>query len=78
MAIEVSEYDPSWPGLAVAAEDELRAALPEVFLEFEHIGTTTVPGLAAKPIIDHMASVPSLVDAARASRGLPLVTVREE
>jgi GrpB-like predicted nucleotidyltransferase (UPF0157 family) len=60
MAIEVREYDPAWPGLAAAASRELEAALPGVFLELEHIGSTSVPGLAAKPIIDLMASVPSL------------------
>jgi GrpB-like predicted nucleotidyltransferase (UPF0157 family) len=60
MAIEVREYDPAWPGLAEAAARELRDALPGLFVEIEHIGSTSVPGLAAKPIIDLMASVPSL------------------
>ncbi|MBB5786837.1 GrpB family protein [Jiangella mangrovi] len=60
MAIEVRDYDPSWPGQAAAAARELRDALPGVFLDVEHIGSTSVPGLAAKPIIDLMASVPSL------------------
>lgn len=60
MVIEVREYDPAWPALAEAAAGELRAALPGVLLELEHIGSTSVPGLAAKPIIDLMASVPSL------------------
>lgn len=60
MAIEVRDYDPAWPGLAEAAADELRAALPGVFGELEHIGSTAVPGLAAKPILDLMASVSSL------------------
>ncbi|SDT66576.1 GrpB family protein [Jiangella sp. DSM 45060] len=60
MVIEVREYDPAWPALAEAAAGELRAALPGVLLELEHIGSTSVPGLAAKPIIDLMASVPAL------------------
>ncbi|WP_053206388.1 GrpB family protein [Jiangella muralis] len=60
MVIEVREYDPAWPALAEAAADELRAALPGIFQELEHIGSTSVPGLAAKPIIDLMASVPAL------------------
>lgn len=37
--------------------DELRRTLPEVFTEIEHIGSTAVPGLAAKPIIDLMGAV---------------------
>jgi GrpB-like predicted nucleotidyltransferase (UPF0157 family) len=46
--------------MAEAAMTELRAALPRVILEIEHIGSTAVPGLAAKPVIDLMAAVASL------------------
>ncbi|TDD99086.1 GrpB family protein [Jiangella asiatica] len=62
MTIEVHEYDEKWPALAAAAGDELRALLPGVFIELEHIGSTSVPGLAAKPIIDLMGSVRRLGD----------------
>jgi GrpB-like predicted nucleotidyltransferase (UPF0157 family) len=61
MGIEtVRAYDPAWPGRARQACDELRAALPGVFLEIEHVGSTAVPGLAAKPVIDLMASASTL------------------
>lgn len=50
--IEVVDYDPSWP----AAYDELRdaivRALGNAVLSVEHVGSTSVPGLAAKPVID--------------------------
>ncbi len=60
MPIEVVAYDARWPALADAARDELLTALPGVFVEIEHIGSTSVPGLAAKPIIDLMAAAGSL------------------
>jgi GrpB-like predicted nucleotidyltransferase (UPF0157 family) len=54
--IEVVGYDAGWPALAGSAREELLSALPGVLLEVEHIGSTSVPGLAAKPIIDLMAA----------------------
>ena len=60
---EVRDYDPSWPAVAEAARAEVLAACPGVFAEIEHVGSTSVPGLAAKPIIDLMASIPTLDDA---------------
>ncbi|WP_345366904.1 GrpB family protein [Actinoallomurus liliacearum] len=58
--IEVVAYDPAWPALAAAAIQELEQALPGVMAEIEHIGSTAVPGLASKPIIDLMAAVTDL------------------
>ncbi|MBE1583181.1 GrpB family protein [Nonomuraea angiospora] len=57
MPIDVIDYDPDWPERAERACEELTASLPGVFLEIEHVGSTAVPGLAAEPIIDLMASV---------------------
>jgi GrpB-like predicted nucleotidyltransferase (UPF0157 family) len=57
--IEIVPYQPVWP-LAFAAEAaDLRRIAP-VFAELEHIGSTAVPGLAAKPVIDMMAAVERL------------------
>ena len=56
--IEVVEYDEAWPVRAAAARAEL---IPlGVFDAVEHIGSTSVPGLAAKPVIDLMAAAASL------------------
>jgi GrpB-like predicted nucleotidyltransferase (UPF0157 family) len=46
--------------MARQACEELQRALPGVFSEIEHVGSTAVPGLAAKPVIDLMASTGSL------------------
>ncbi|WP_280261919.1 GrpB family protein [Nocardia wallacei] len=60
MHIRVVPYDPEWPRRANAAIAELTTALPGLFREIEHLGSTSVPGLAAKPIIDLMAAVDDL------------------
>lgn len=51
-AIVLASPDPGWPARYLAARDELLAVLPVPPLLVEHIGSTAVPGLAAKPIID--------------------------
>jgi GrpB-like predicted nucleotidyltransferase (UPF0157 family) len=51
-AIVVADYDPAWPGRFRREEAKIRAALGEAALSVEHIGSTSVPGLAAKPIVD--------------------------
>jgi GrpB-like predicted nucleotidyltransferase (UPF0157 family) len=58
--IEVHDYDPAWPGLAQRAIDELTVAAAGWLTVIEHIGSTSVPGLAAKPIIDLMAAADTL------------------
>ncbi|GAA1031186.1 hypothetical protein GCM10009557_25700 [Virgisporangium ochraceum] len=74
----VHEYDPAWPGFAAAAVDEVAAALDGVVVAIEHIGSTSVPGLAAKPVIDLMAAVrdlPAATDREPALTGLGYVLV---
>lgn len=62
--IEIVEYDPRWPVLFAEEAVRLRAALPaELILGLEHFGSTAVPGLAAKPIIDILIAVRSLDEA---------------
>jgi GrpB-like predicted nucleotidyltransferase (UPF0157 family) len=50
--IEVVEYDPSWPATFKRLARIIRAALADAALSIEHVGSTSVPGLAAKPVID--------------------------
>ncbi|MCL2603654.1 MAG: GrpB family protein [Defluviitaleaceae bacterium] len=45
-------YDAAWPDEFKKIEDELVSALPDAVLAIEHVGSTSVPGLFAKPIID--------------------------
>ena len=53
--IEVVEYDEAWPALFERLRDTYVAALDSAgvpFVAIEHVGSTSVPGLAAKPVID--------------------------
>ena len=51
--IIVVDYDPQWPQAFATVRHTLRAALADVsVIAVEHVGSTSVPGLAAKPIID--------------------------
>ena len=51
-SIEIVPYDENWPREFAEIAGPLRAALGEVALRIDHIGSTSVPGLAAKDIID--------------------------
>ena len=48
----VVPYDPAWPHTFAALRDRLAPVLGELAVGIEHIGSTAVPGLAAKPIVD--------------------------
>jgi GrpB-like predicted nucleotidyltransferase (UPF0157 family) len=50
--IVIADYDPEWPHWFERAAGEIRAALGEKVLELAHVGSTSVPGLPAKPLID--------------------------
>jgi GrpB-like predicted nucleotidyltransferase (UPF0157 family) len=50
--IVVADYDPAWEERFRREEERIREALGEAALTVEHIGSTSVPGLAAKPIVD--------------------------
>src|SRR5579872_1206040 len=50
--IRLVDYDPEWPRLFQREADRIRGVLGDRALRIEHVGSTSVPGLAAKPIID--------------------------
>ena len=64
--VEIVSYDPTWPGLFAQEAAHLRALLPaELIGRIEHFGSTAVPGLAAKPIIDMLVEVRSMEEVAQ-------------
>jgi GrpB-like predicted nucleotidyltransferase (UPF0157 family) len=59
--IELVPYDRRWPLLFAEEETRLRQVLdPALVRDIQHFGSTAIPGLAAKPIIDILIAVPSL------------------
>ncbi|HUI00919.1 MAG TPA: GrpB family protein [Nitrososphaerales archaeon] len=60
--ITLVEYDPDWPRLFVREAERISAALGSRALLIEHVGSTSVPGLVAKPIIDVVLVVKNSAD----------------
>lgn len=58
--IKIVPYDPSWPAQFDAEAAGIRAVFGSHALQIEHVGSTAVPGLAAKPVIDIQVSVATL------------------
>jgi GrpB-like predicted nucleotidyltransferase (UPF0157 family) len=56
------EYDPAWPALFEREEARIRSVLDDRVVRLEHTGSTSVPGLAAKPIIDITMTVANVLD----------------
>lgn len=52
MEVRICDYDPEWPHLFSRIECKLREHVGTLAVAIEHVGSTSVPGLAAKPIID--------------------------
>jgi GrpB-like predicted nucleotidyltransferase (UPF0157 family) len=59
-ALVLSEYDPEWPRRYEAERTRITAALGSLAERTEHIGSTAVPGLVAKPIIDILLGIARL------------------
>ena len=57
-------YDDRWPALFTRFEAKLKAALGARILSVHHVGSTSVPGISAKPILDVLVGVPTLAAAA--------------
>lgn len=62
--IHLAEYDPAWPVQYEREAARIRSILGPVAVEVHHTGSTSVPGLAAKPIIDITLAVPDSADEA--------------
>jgi GrpB-like predicted nucleotidyltransferase (UPF0157 family) len=62
--IVLADYDPRWPAMFDREASRIRAALASLAIRVEHVGSTSVPGLAAKPIIDIVLAVPDSADEA--------------
>jgi len=68
--VEIVEYDPRWPERFALESARIRRVLAEPALEIEHHGSTAVPGLAAKPVIDMLVAVESIEIAERYTAAL--------
>ncbi len=69
-AVALSPYDPDWAISFAAERPALLACFDEPPLAIEHIGSTAIPGLAAKPVIDILIHV---LDRARAEAAIPAI-----
>lgn len=56
-AVRIVGYDPAWPAIAAAETGRIAAAMGEAAVRIDHVGSTAVPGLAAKPVVDLQLSV---------------------
>lgn len=68
--VEIVAYDANWPQLFSDAEARLRKLLGPCVLAVDHVGSTAIPRLSAKPIIDIDVTLSSLSDVPAASRRL--------
>ena len=68
--VQLQAYNTAWPGAYVMERDRLLSFFPGQFIAIEHIGSTAVPGLTAKPVIDLLAGVASMAEAEAVSAPL--------
>jgi len=61
--ILIADYDPRWPEIYEAEKERILDAIGRWLADIRHVGSTAVPGLAAKPTIDVMPGLRSLDDA---------------
>jgi GrpB-like predicted nucleotidyltransferase (UPF0157 family) len=60
--VEIVDYDPRWPETFASLRDQVAGVLGPFALRIEHVGSTSVPGLPAKPIIDLDVVIATQVD----------------
>lgn len=61
-AVEIHDSSGEWAVIGRSWKDRLREALSPLSVQVDHVGSTSVPGLAAKPVIDMQVQVPDLTD----------------
>jgi GrpB-like predicted nucleotidyltransferase (UPF0157 family)/predicted RNA-binding protein associated with RNAse of E/G family len=61
--VTIADYDPRWPLIYAKERSRILGAVGKTIVAIEHIGSTAVPGLGAKPIIDIIVALPRLSDA---------------
>ncbi len=69
-SVVLVEWDPAWPARFERERTRIYGALGSVARRVEHIGSTSVPGLVAKPIVDMLVTVPDINDEAAFVRRL--------
>jgi len=69
-AVRIVDYDPAWPVTAAAETARIEAALNGLATRIDHVGSTAVPGMAAKPIVDLQVSVVEIRPTERYARSL--------
>ena len=74
--LHIAPYDPLWPRLFEAERERVEAVLGAWAVAVEHVGSTAVPGLDAKPVVDLLVGLGCMGDAGRCVR--PLVGVGYE
>ncbi len=62
LPIVIADYDPRWAAMYAEESARIQNAIGEWLLSIEHVGSTSVPGLAAKPVVDIMPGLRSLGD----------------
>jgi GrpB-like predicted nucleotidyltransferase (UPF0157 family) len=62
--VRLAHYDPAWPALYEAEARKIRTALGLVAVVLEHVGSTSIPGLSAKPVLDILLVVAASADEA--------------
>ena len=61
-SIVVLDYDPNWPAVFLRLSTNVRTVMGDIAVAVEHVGSTAVPGLAAKPIIDMSVAIATEAD----------------
>lgn len=74
--VEIVSYDTAWPARFVDWHDRLAGALGPIAPRIEHVGSTSVPGLAAKPVIDVQVSVDDVANESRYVPGIESVGIQ--